>query len=721
MTSPEKKQICQECYKKTRIQYKNRDGFFTKKLKSINHLEVGYSKIISNPLTIFLEYLFVIFKRLRAVFQRFKKWLFPRRDKIYRYHKDGYVTGRLVFAARKAPREPIVSMKVALWGRTRWFQWRKLSEGYSNEDGVFHLPIDLRQSRSILLFSKLHFEIYDIKQIAYKDEKPYRVYETYHKIKFPKSDLIGMGYTLREIQLNYWNYRRDTTIPRAIIVDDHGDHIQQDSEGRNDAFVQQILPIELTKLKHLEQIKLEPETIDHDSIQADYPENLTVCLEKQLPGYSRSDEWFGIRMMNGMNKGGFMPDPDDPGHYLIKYFGICNYEHNYDYALPDVIIKFRITESGYPLPVSIKTRGALNAINKDQWQERTFTQNDGEKWLAVKRIARVNGAVSTEVDEHFTGTHLNTEQYSIAAFRHFRRSPLAVLMLPHLKECALINSGADRIIIHGFLPSATALTENGLKDRCKDILGMQDWKNWKPMDILSEEHHYAQAENLFWEVTGIYVDEFIEEHKEEIIEHWHEVYRFSKDLVERAVPVYLSDRNLDEEDPRMKAQMQERFEYYKFLYSFDDSVERKSYNGELKAVSPITESMEYDPSSNDLENLKNACRYAIMMATFMHTWINEHQYDDLGEVMYNCGGLRFGTSEEGVLAPESDLSIAPDLTRSTQQMWFTNFLSRTEYGFITKDEDGDVNPLFTKLLEDKRKAFEEIGVDVDSIESRTNI
>jgi hypothetical protein len=110
-----------------------------------------------------------------------------------------------------------------------------------------------------------------------------------------------------------------------------------------------------------------------------------------------------------------------------------------------------------------------------------------------------------------------------------------------------------------------------------------------------------------------------------------------------------------------------------------------------------------------------------MMATYMHTWINEHQYDDMGEVLYNCGGLRFGNKERGIMAPEDDLSIAPDLTRSTQMLWLTNFLSRTEYGFITKNEEGDVNPKFSRRLLAKKEQFAELGVDVHAIESRTNI
>ena len=139
-------------------------------------------------------------------------------------------------------------------------------------------------------------------------------------------------------------------------------------------------------------------------------------------------------------------------------------------------------------------------------------------------------------------------------------------------------------------------------------------------------------------------------------------------------------------------------------------------------MSPITTSPHYDPDKpEDLQNLKQACRYIIMTATFMHSWVNEHQYEDIGEVLYSCLGLRFGEKESGVMAPESDLSIAPDLTRSTQMMWFSNLLSRTEYGFITRNEENDINPVFRDMLLAKKGEFASLGVNVADIESRTNI
>jgi hypothetical protein len=407
--------------------------------------------------------------------------------------------------------------------------------------------------------------------------------------------------------------------------------------------------------------------------------------------------------------------------YWIKYFGVCNYDHNNEYALPTAEIKFRIRE-GFPEPLEIHLTGPTNAYNTCPWQKKIFTSSSGDEWLYAKRIARVDGGFSTEVDEHFTGTHLNTEQYAIAAYRNFRKNPLACLLFPHLKEVALINHSADKVLIHGYIPSATALTEKGLHQRTRDILGMQDWKNWQPMQPLSKEHNCAQAEQMFWQIVTEYVDDFFAENITEIQSHWREVYHFSQDLVEHAVPVLLSDIKLNTLTPQEKKLAEDRFEYYAYQYSFDTKSKRKIINGELKAVSPITKSISYDEAQpDDLQNIKQVCCYAIMMATYMHTWINEHQYEDMGEVLYNCGGLRFGDKERGILAPESDLSIAPDLTRSTQMLWLTNFLSRTEYGFITRNEEGDVNPAFSRRLLEKSEEFAKLGVNVHAIESRTNI
>jgi hypothetical protein len=49
-------------------------------------------------------------------------------------------------------------------------------------------------------------------------------------------------------------------------------------------------------------------------------------MEKMHPGVTRCDEWFGMRMMNGMNMATFMRDESQPDHYWVKYFGACGYD-----------------------------------------------------------------------------------------------------------------------------------------------------------------------------------------------------------------------------------------------------------------------------------------------------------------------------------------------------------------------------------------------------------
>jgi len=73
------------------------------------------------------------------------------------------------------------------------------------------------------------------------------------------------------------------------------------------------------------------------------------------------------------------------------------------------------------------------------------------------------------------------------------------------------------------------------------------------------------------------------------------------------------------------------------------------------------------------------------------------------------------------LGDEKDDSIAPDLTIATQMMWWSNMLSKTGYGYIMKNEQGDINPLLIQKLKAKEAEFNALGVDIYNIQSETNI
>lgn len=715
------REIIEECKRETQIRYKSKGNtFFRARLRGVNSIQVGKSKIIDSPLAITLEWIFQEYRRLRQASRRFAAELFPRRPELPPGHRDSRLVGRIVFAGDRGHGAPIHNLHLEFWGRTYWFAWRKIAEGRTDANGCFTLPYPLRAARGLSIRS-LSLEIQKTTRVYFKDGSQHFHFDIFKAIPVVKSDLIGMDYNLRTIPLDYWRYDRRAVTPRAV-VDDSGTP-ETYSQGREDALIEQVIPLEITKIKHLEQIEVAPDTLTIERIQADYPENLTCCIERRLPGYTRGDDWFGERMMNGMNRGCFVPDATRPGHYWMRYFGVCWYDINDLYALPDVAVLFKLKDDGLPTPLEIHITGRLSRGDHDPFRTRVFSAAGGDAWLQAKRIARVAGAFCTEVEEHFAGTHLNAEQYSIAAYRNLRLNPVAGLLLPHLKEVSLINHTANKELIHGYIPTATALTYAGLQQRTRDILGLQDWRGWRPMKAISPAHTCAEAESLFWDVLGEYVDEFFRLHEDGIKTHWGEIQRFADDLVTHSVPVFLTAaRDAPPRDPRYQELAAQRLQYHCQQYGFDPQLPRETIDGELKTVSRITAAGTHGGASPlDWQNLKDACRYIIMQATYMHTWINEHQYDDLGEVRYSCGGLRFGDKPSGVMAPESDNDIAPDLTRSTQMLWFTNFLSRTEYGFITRNEERDVNPLLIRLLEDRREAFKVLGVDIDAIESRTNI
>jgi hypothetical protein len=721
MTHQEIKNIIRECREETKIEYPNQGGFFTPRFKSINHIEVGRSKIISNPVTILLEFCYVVFKDLRNFLAKLKKKLFPRKERLFGKNRNSLIKGKVTFAMKNGIAKPIHHMMVEFWAKTWWLQWRKLGEGITDDEGNYQISYDRKAAKSIVILN-LRAEVYQTTHIYFKDGKAAPQYTLFQKKRVQKDNLSTDSFMLENFRLDFWEYREDFPTPRVLIKDREKDAPQYYSQARQDALAQQFIPYELTKAKHLEMILLDSKKISLEYIQQDYPINLSRCIERKLPGYTRSDEYFGNRQMNGMNRAAFFPDPENPGFYLVNYFGACQYEVNGIYAFPDVKIKFKLDEEGLPLPVEISLTGPLTAYENDPWQTRVYSPKDGDAWEYAKRIARVNGSVCTEVDDHFTGTHLNTEQFAIPAYRNLRLNPIANLLLPHLKEVVLINHTADKLLLKDFLPGATALTEKGLTARVKDIMGMQNWRGFQPMSPISPAHDVAATDLLFWQITESYVADFIDSNLEEIKKYWLEIYCFSKDLVEHSVPVFLSDVDLEKMHPEQRKQALERLEYYQFKYGFNPNLKRERVNGELKSISPITKTKNPDEvSDQDIQNLKESCVYMIFVATYLHTWINEHQYDELGELLYNCVGLRYGDGENGVMAPESDLRIAPDLKHATEILWFVNLLSRTEFGFITRNEEGDVNPVFSKKLEDKKEEFLHLGVEVENIESRTNI
>jgi CRP-like cAMP-binding protein len=522
-------------------------------------------------------------------------------------------------------------------------------------------------------------------------------------------------YDFGDVRVPYWEYDPASPLPRALVVD-QGDPPQEYSPGRSLQMLKVVAPLEVAKRRHLLEMRMTGGSGPSlDKVQRDYPENLTIRLERERPGYTRSDEYFGERMLNGMSAGVFDRDEHDPNQFRV-YHHWNSYEHDGIHASPNVDMRFEVRDGKlYPVRITLAIRKPGVTEPNASTEKLTFTPADGERWMQAKRIARVSAAAASEMDNHFATTHVNVEQYAVAAYRNLRKNPVRTLLFPHIKDVVLINHSSNSFLLGptGFVTRATALTAESWLERILQVLGTLDWKNWRPIQPICETHRYARIANLFWDVLSEYVDEFFDQHSEEIAGHWFEVHAFSQDLVEHSVPDFLC-RYLE---GAARGRPPEARAWFTADERMDLDVPRWVVDGVPRAVQPVT--LSNTPTAADLDNLKQVCRYVVFHATFKHTWANALQYDDGGEILYNGLGLRYG--DEGVFVPESDHSVAPPPDQASEQLWISRMLSFAVYGYITKNEDRDIHPAFIEALNRRRKDFEALGFDIASIQSRTNI
>jgi hypothetical protein len=616
-------------------------------------------------------------------------------------------TGKLVFEFDQ--KKPMHHFHVELWDRDVITPDDFLGSGLTDQNGDFEIWYDPADAGKNDL-PDLELRVYETEHSFDEDGKVVEKNKLIHSVK-GGDDVTEVLYEFGTIKIPYWEYASETPSPR-VHVPEYGEPPQAYSNGRILAMMTSVAPLEVVKRKHFMINKLNKNKPGLEEIQKAYPKSKTMFMEEENPGSSRSDEYFGDRFLNGMVAANLDRDPRDPNFYWL-YMQWNAYEQDGIHCLPNVDIRFKVEDEKL-LPVKItfamREEGVTEANAPTTKVEVDNTE--GERWQQAKRIARVAASLWAELEAHLINTHLNTEQYAIAFYRNIRKNPVKYLLGAHVKEVASINHGANTMLIgeEGFITQACALTSDSINVRISQAMGMLDWKNWKPRDPICQTHNYAHCAGVFWESLHEYVDTFFEENLDEIVNQWFEIRCFSDDVVNHANPLYLCSylsRTLEKDDS-----------WFSKNERPDLHVPRRQVNGQISAVSPIT-NVDANPSVDDINNLKQVCRYIIMHSTFMHSWANDRQHDDGGEVLYSSLGLRYG--KNGVFAPESDMSIAPSPRHASEQLWFATFLSRTKFGFIMKNEDRDIPPLFLEVLRKYKPRMDELGFDIDGLQSRTNI
>lgn len=409
-----------------------------------------------------------------------------------------------------------------------------------------------------------------------------------------------------------------------------------------------------------------------------------LTAERESNGSLRSDSFFVNSVLNGFNPAKLSYNETDDT-YHVRY-NIDQYEVDNQHQSPSAELTLKKSGSGELQVTSIAFRIRdlnSNPASFSDWQ--IVSPSDGvKKWENAKEQFRIAEFIDGQVKGHLARGHLNTGQYAIALYRNLQKSPILRLLHPHLKSVSAINTfGKDIIFGDTGILVTSPLNEHSLVECMRDDLGGCDWSDWSPRGPVSSQHSYARIQKLYWDVLTEHVEKFVNDHIEKIRKDWKEIYYFSKDLVSHSVP-------FRSEAPPNGEQW------------VDLNEVSAARDASKPSISPIT-SKKTNPTSADIQRLIEACRYAIYHATMWHDWRNDNQRNYGGEVNY------------------ARLSLKPSMDESAFQLFIVNLLVDIKYGYIVRDEDGEIPHNLIYLLREAAPDFLNEQYDIRDLRSRINI
>jgi linolenate 9R-lipoxygenase len=308
------------------------------------------------------------------------------------------------------------------------------------------------------------------------------------------------------------------------------------------------------------------------------PANLT-----QMHPDKFGDEFFVERRLNGFNPGKLNRVEGKNWQYEVRY------KTGRHKAKPAGIlldyIEARFVLAGQTLMV--------HSIAYSFQNQESIHKPGDEDWERAKQLFRNAEYIFQEIQSHLARTHMNMDQYAMAFYRNVIDNPIRQLLEPHFVGLLNIDKKGAALIIgkKGFIPDASSLTLEGVGDVLVEEISRLSYKGWSPKDQALPDpihnNHFDPAALCVWQILEHYVAEYVLEHESEIQQHWSEIEGMSADLVEHSV-------------------LASKF-------------------GTL--------------SVENLEDLKSLCVYVIYHSLFFHSWVNNKQYEDGGDIDYAAIGL----------------------------------------------------------------------------------
>jgi len=314
------------------------------------------------------------------------------------------------------------------------------------------------------------------------------------------------------------------------------------------------------------------------------PENLTrLRLDKY------SDEFFVERRLNGFNPGQLKRVQNQPWQYIIRY-DLGGIQKIDDHGILPKLIEARFCLEGQQLtPHSIE----YTLFGETQVQ---IQRPGNQDWEWAKKLFRCTEFLYHETGIHLGRLHLNIDQYAMAFYRNVINNPIQKLLEPHLEIVLNMNTrGVFAILgykdkngkdVDGAVTFLSCVDVDNMYVLIRQELSNMTYRNGNPRSQFLPDYvtnnYFDRSASTMWRIITDYVSRFFAKNRADIQTYWSEIVGMSQDL------------------------------------SANSILKKELGTLDIKTM----------------QDLHDLCVYVIYNSTFYHSWVNNKQFEDAGDVEY---------------------------------------------------------------------------------------
>jgi hypothetical protein len=162
--------------------------------------------------------------------------------------------------------------------------------------------------------------------------------------------------------------------------------------------------------------------------------------------------------------------------------------------------------------------------------------------------------------------------------------------------------------------------EGGVKHLLSDTVAAIDPLSFKPRKPLSDNHHFARGQQIFFEALQKGIRRYFDAHWEEMTKDWTPIHEFFGDLFSKS-PLF---RPWNGEDVA-SAKWVDALEIGGQVDGLPERRKLRDGDAGVRSFRPIARNPKA-PSPSDREHIEKFVVHYIFTVTFYHSWIHEKQY-----------------------------------------------------------------------------------------------